>query len=53
MLLQVVVAVVGGSHSAACKVVGFLGLAIKVIALFVEKYLSGVHNSRLDNVLGQ
>ena len=47
------VAVVSGSHSAAYKVVGFFGSATKVIALFVEKSLSGMHTSRLDNVLGQ
>ena len=47
------VAVVSGSHSAAYEVVECFCSAMKVIALFVEKSLSGMHNRRLDNVLGQ
>lgn len=53
LLLRVVVAVVSGSHSAAYEVVECFCSAMKVIALFVEKSLSGMHTSRLDNVLGQ
>ena len=53
LLLRIVIAFVGGSHSAAYKVVECFGSAMKVIALFVEKSLSGMHTSRLDNVLGQ
>ena len=52
LLLWLAIAVVGGLHSAACVSLGF-GLGDKVIAKVVEKSLSGRHNRRLDNVLGQ
>ena len=46
------VAGVCGLHSAACAS-SCVRLMTKVIALVVEKSLSGLHNLRLDNVLGQ
>lgn len=54
LLLWLVIAFVGGTHSAAGKVFRLsYDLIAKVFALFVEKSLSGRHNRRLDNVLGQ
>ena len=54
LLLWLVIAFVGGTHSAASKVFRLsYDLIAKVFALFVEKSLSGLHNWRLDNVIGQ
>ena len=48
------VAVVSGLHTVACGVWWVVwACQQKVIALVVEKSLSGRHNRRLDNVLGQ
>ena len=47
------IAVVGGLHSAAYKSWFVVRPEAKVITLVVEKSLSGRHNRRLDNVLGQ